>query len=137
MSERSNCPDPLDQENFQDEMPRDVPNCLPSVLATQTGTATDSCQQSITHSLPTAMNMSGPGPCASNTPPPTSKSITCWNTSRIDQGKALFICSRCCGVDFYRIPIKHPGKDRQQCLCLHCPNHGEDMDQGKSTLAKR
>lgn len=72
MSERSSCPDSLDQENIQEEMPRDVPDCLPSVLATQTGTPTNNCQQSSTSSLLTAMNMSGSDPCASNAPPPTS-----------------------------------------------------------------
>lgn len=72
MSEKSNCPDPLEQENFLEELPRDASNCLPGVLSTQTGTATNSCQQSHTSSLLTALNMSGSDSCTPNVPPSTS-----------------------------------------------------------------
>ena len=66
--ERSNCPDPLEQENFLDEIVRDASSCVPGVVSTQTGTATNSCQQTHTSSLQTATNMSGPDPCTSNAP---------------------------------------------------------------------
>ena len=68
MSERSNCPDPLEQENFLEEIPRDASSCIPGVVSTQTGTATNSCQQSHTSSLQTVLNMSGSDPCTPNAP---------------------------------------------------------------------
>ena len=71
-SERSNPPDPLEQENVQEEMPRDASNCLPGALSTQTGNVTNSCQQTNTSSLLTGMNMPGSDPCAPNASPSTS-----------------------------------------------------------------
>lgn len=66
MSERSNCPDPLEQENFQEEMPRDASNCLPGVLSP--GTATNNCQQANTSSPLTA----GSNPRTPHSSPSTS-----------------------------------------------------------------
>ena len=55
--ETSNCPDPVEAENFQGEMAREASNCLPG--STQRGAATNRTQQSNVSSLPTAMNMPG------------------------------------------------------------------------------
>lgn len=123
MPQTTNSTDPVEQENGSEEL-----NCLAG--SSLPGTTANNMQHSNANSAHTTVLV----PNVPSAPPSTSSSLSPGMppTGLIKGGPSPYVAG---GVDFYRIAVRYPGKDRQQCLCLHCLTHGEDVDGGTLALA--